>query len=204
MGDVEVRVAILDAHLAFAELLASPFIVRGVPTITDASPIDFERIVQFGPTIIVIGMGRRKQAMNRPIASEEDIIGYTALTEVENYPALYTDPILIVGSGLAESDVPIRINYDLFLTLEDEAELYVPKVMELGSKRKSRRKISRYLCPSCKGRLTYSQKEEDLFCPRCGTAVVLIQGTDECLYMDKSGQNRPCKTADLLAPKVEP
>lgn len=141
--------------------------------------------------------------MNRPIESEADLLGYQALVQLENYPALHVVPILILGSGLAESDVPTRLNYDLFLTIADELELYLPKVRELGSRQKSRRKISRYVCPKCEGRLTFTSKEEDLFCPRCGTGVAIIEPGGSCTYASPGGINQPCKVEDLIPPKVE-
>lgn len=199
----EVRVAVIDETKAFADLLASPFEKRGIATLQECHPIDFERLVQFCPSVIVLGMGRREVAYDRPIESEEDISGYQALAEIESYPAVHTVPILIVGSGLQERDIPTRLNYDLFLTSPSELDLYYQKVQELGSERKSRRKISRYVCPACKGRLTYTLTEEDLFCPRCGTAVAIINQTDSCIYSRPGGVNQTCSVAELKPPAVE-
>lgn len=54
------RVAILDDYKIFAEMLACPLQHEGISTLCEIQPMNFERLVQFGPDLLVLGMSRRK------------------------------------------------------------------------------------------------------------------------------------------------
>lgn len=169
-----------------------------------APPIDFEELIDFGPDVIVMGLFRRRSAFNRPIEDlQRDVLGLETLTELENYPAIAVVPIVILGNGIEEFEVPLHLNYDLFLFFPDDMHLFLPKLNELAAKEKTRRRISGYVCPTCGSRLTYTSTQRDLFCPRDGTAVALLDN-GKCLYLPQ-GQDRsiPCSTDDITSPMAK-
>ncbi|HEY9721358.1 MAG TPA: hypothetical protein V6D47_05050 [Oscillatoriaceae cyanobacterium] len=197
-----VNVAILDDYEAYAELLAGPLLRAGHGVMIELAPIDFERLVQFGPNVVSIGLYRRRDAYDRPIESvEKDIVGYQPLIDMECYPAINVLPLVLIGTGLVEKDVPTTLNYDLFLTFPEDLEMYLPKVVELATKVKTRRRISGYVCPVCRSRLVYFQRQEDLFCPRCGTAVAIVDESN-CLYSPhgETGRTCNCTIAEITPP----
>lgn len=196
------KIAILDDYEALGKLTAGPLTVAGYEARIFTSPINFNEVLDFGPDLIEINLYRQKDALDRPIQNiERDVLGFKPLVDLEKYPAAHITPLLLVGIGIIEESIPTSLHYDLFLSFPEDIDLYLPAVLDLTARKKGRRKVSMHVCPVCKGRLTYTQKELDLFCPRCHTSVVIIQGTDECLYMQPGGQSLPCKTSDLLAPK---
>jgi len=185
-------------------MLAGPLVEAGHETFVETIPVDFERIVRFGPQVIVLGIRRQDRARGRAIEDpERDILGYRAMLEVENYPAFSTIPILILGSGLDEHEIPTRIRYDLFLSLPRDSDLYVPRVEELSRRVKTRRRISGYICPNCGSRLTYSlTPAKDFFCPRCHTVVALIEGEGALVrYPNEKQELLPVER--LLPPNME-
>ncbi|MBM3268024.1 MAG: hypothetical protein FJZ01_10295 [Candidatus Sericytochromatia bacterium] len=193
------RVAVLNDLVEVAGLIAADLRAGGHEVLLEIAPIDFERVLQFGPAAIVLVLHRRRAAFNRPIASpSEDIIGYKALSEVESYPALTALPTALIGLGLDESDIPIRLRYDVFLTFPDDAQLYRPKIEELAGRRKGRRKIGWLLCPHCRSRLMYLENPENLFCPRCGAGVSIHEG--DCVAMLPDGRTIRCDVAAMRPP----
>ncbi|MNY18142.1 hypothetical protein D3C86_1515000 [compost metagenome] len=154
----------------------------------------------FKPDIITLDLYRRLEAFDRPILNiEADVVGFIPLVEMEKYPAVGIIPIILIGNCLQEKDIPTSINYDLFLSFPRDTKLYFSKVVEIASTVKTRRKISRYVCPNCGSRLTFTRnREEDLFCPRCHTAVAVIDH-ESCIASASDGTQLPC-TLDLLKP----
>ena len=196
------RVALIDDYLEYAEMAAAPLRVAGHETMAAIVPIDFERILKFEPNVISVGLYRKEIAFNRPIEHwEEDVLGYEPLKEMERYPAIGLIPIILIGSALEEQDVPTTVNYDLFLSFPRDLHLYLPKVEELASTVKTNRKISGYVCPWCGSRLVYHRAPaRDLFCPRCHTAVAIVD-RDRCLMMvNGAGPQVPSNVA-LLQPR---
>lgn len=192
------KLAFIDDHQAFADLLATPLREAGHEVHVQTAPVDFERLMQFGPQVIVFGLSRKRTAFNRAVESaQQDVLGYKAIMESEQYPAVNVIPLLLVGVAIEESDIPTAITYDGFLLLPDELDLYVPLVEELATKVKTRRRISGYICPVCGSRLTFTREPvENLFCPKCHTSVALIDD-ENCTYMHASGRNFQCRIEDL-------
>lgn len=199
------RVVILDDLQETIDVLEPPLRAQGHEVLTDISPIDFERILRFNPDIITLDLYRKLEAFDRPIQSiEEDVIGYIPLVEMERYPAVGVIPIILLGNCLQERDIPTSVNYDLFLSFPRDMKLYFPKLVEIASTVKTRRKISGYVCPRCGSRLTYtSHREADLFCPRCHTAVAIIND-ESCIARAPDGQSIPCDLAALKPPQALP
>jgi hypothetical protein len=199
------KVVILDDLQETVALLAPPLIGQGHEVLTDVAPIDFERIMRFKPDLITLNLYRSPDAFDRPIRNiEEDVVGFIPLMEMEKYPAISVIPIILLGNCLQEKDVPTTINYDLFLSFPSDVKIYFPKVVEIASTVKSRRKISRYVCPQCGSRLTYTQKRsDDLFCPRCHTAVAIVD-TQTCIARTREGNEIPCDLATLRPPHALP
>jgi CheY-like chemotaxis protein len=195
------KIVVLDDVLEVADILAAPLRREGYDVLTDLTSVDFERVLNFKPELIILGIHRRIGAFDRPIASmEEDVYGFKPLVDMEHYPAISVIPIILLSTGLNEQDIPTSINYDSFLTIPEDAPLYFPKVKELIETVKTRRKISEYICPNCGSRLTYTMKSaRDLFCPRCHTTVVLVDD-EHCLMTEPNSlETRPCKMA-LIRP----
>lgn len=194
------KVMILDDLQETVQLLAPPLIGQGHEVLTDISPIDFERLMTFRPDVITVNLYRRLEAFDRPITNmEADVIGFEPLVEMERYPAVSLIPIILLGNCLQEKDVPTTVNYDLFLSIPRDIALYIPKVIEIATTVKSRRRISRYTCPKCRSRLTHTDKwKGDLFCPRCHTAVAIID-EDRCIAQDSDGEQIAC-TMEILTP----
>jgi hypothetical protein len=120
---------------------------------------------------------------------------------MEHYPAINVIPIILISTGLEESDIPTTVNYDSFLIIPEDAPLYFPKVKELIETVKTRRMISEFVCPNCGSRLTYIVKPaKNLFCPRCHTGVVVIDH-DRCLISDPESQESRPGSMDLLRPR---
>lgn len=197
------KVAIINDVALNARMMAVPLEEAGHEVIVEAEPVDFERIMRFGPQVVVLALWRQAHAIGHPIRSfAADVLGAGHVRAVEDYPALGLLPILIVGNSLKEEEVPCQgLSYDLFLTFPMDFNLYLPKVAELATKVKSRRKISPYLCPKpgCGSRLTYAfEPIRDLFCPKCHTAVALVNH-DRCIAKDDDGYDLPC-SRQLLEP----
>lgn len=197
------RVAIIDDYPEYAEMAARPLREAGHHLHIDTAPIDWEALVEFQPQVLVVGLSRAEGAIGRPIeVPERDILGYKALKETEMYPAIQVVPIVLAALGLLEREVPTAVPYDLFISLPKEARGYEPKLAELAEVVKTRRRISRYVCPrpACGSRLVYvKEPARDLFCPKCGAGVALID--DDCTWLDPStGDSHRCKTVELLPP----
>ncbi len=199
------KVVILDDLQETIEILAPPLRAQGHEVLTDVTPIDFERIMRFRPDVITLELYRKLEAFDRPIRNiEEDVIGFTPLVEMEHYPAISVIPIILLGSCLQEKDVPTSVNYDLFLSFPRDVKLYFPKVVEIAATVKGRRKISDYICPQCGSRLTYTKEwQADLFCPRCHTAVAIIND-ESCIARTSEGNPLPCSMASLAPPRALP
>jgi Zn finger protein HypA/HybF involved in hydrogenase expression len=192
------RVAVLDDVLAVADILAAPLRVAGYDVLTDLTSIDFERVLNFKPELIILGLHRRIAAFDRPIQRvEEDLFGIKPLQDMEHYPAISVMPILLVSTGLKEADIPTSVNYDSFLIIPEEAELYLPKVKELIETVKTRRKISQYVCPNCGSRLVYTKSEKDLFCPRCHTTVSVVDDKHCLVTSPGLFESKPCEMAAI-------
>jgi len=201
------RVAIIDAFQTMAKMLASVLREAGHEVLTELIPVDFERILHFDPQVIVVSLYRMNKAFDRPIdRAERDILGFIPLISMDQYPALnFCVPIALLGTGLHERDIPAGVDYDVFLSLPKDIDLFRAKVEELASKAKGRRRISRYACPHCGSRLTYTSSPDDLFCPRCQTVVTILDDTN-CLYTrpDVPERSIPCKVEQLLPPAAQP
>lgn len=199
------KVYILDDLQETIDILAPPLRDAGHDVMTDISPIDFERIMRFRPDVITLNLYRKLEAFDRPIQSiESDVLGFIPLMEMERYPAISVIPIILLGNCLQEKDVPTSINYDLFLSFPRDVTLYLPKVVEIAATVKSRRKISTYVCPRCGSRLTFTlNREDDLFCPRCHTAVAIVT-SDTCIARTTEGTPFPCDMAALTPPQALP
>jgi len=199
------KVYILDDLQETVDILAPPLRDEGHEIMTDIAPIDFERIMRFKPDVITLNLYRKLEAFDRPIESlEADVLGFIPLVEMERYPAISVIPIILLGNCLQEKDVPTSINYDLFLSFPRDATLYLPKVVEIAATVKSRRKISRYICPRCGSRLTFTAtRQDDLFCPRCHTAVAIVN-PDTCIARTNEGNSFPCDMAALTPPQALP
>ncbi len=198
------RVVIVDAFQTMAQMLASGLRADGHVVLTEVIPIDFERILHFAPQVIVVSLYRMNKAFDRPVVSaERDVLGYIPLISMDQYPALQACvPIILLGTGLHERDIPAGVDYDLFLSLPKDIELFRPRVEELAEGAKGRRKISPYACPHCGSRLTYTSSPDDLFCPRCHTAVAIVDD-ENCIYSRPQTVERsiPCKVSQLKPPE---
>jgi hypothetical protein len=196
------KIAVLDDYEGHAHIFSAPLSLAGHEVLTEVIPINWERVLDFGPQVISVVLYRQRGAFNRPIVQPtKDILGFEAILEMEKYPAIQIVPIVLVGNAIEESDVPTSISYDLFLTFPNDIDLYLPKLEELANRVKSRRKISGYLCPNCKSRLVFiKQPAIDLFCPRCHTVVSLINDKDCLLAIGGAGPSVPCKVVDLMRP----
>ncbi len=194
------RVVIVDDLQETIDILAPPLVSQGHEVLTDISPIDFERVMAFKPDVLTLDLYRRLEAFDRPIQNiEADVIGFKPLVEMEQYPAISVIPIILIGNCLQEKDIPTSVNYDLFLSLPGDVKLYFPKVVEIATTVKTRRQISDYVCPHCGSRLTFTGKRRtDFFCPRCHTAVALIDD-ESCIAHTSDGRKLPC-TLDMLRP----
>lgn len=197
------RMVIINDFEEYAQMDAAPLRQRGhdvlIQITEDARRVDFERIVDFGPGVISVGLYRQEQAFDRPIRSfEEDVLGYVPIRQMEEYPAIRVVPLLLVGHCIREEDVPTLLPYDIFLVLPTDIKLYVPKMEELATKVKSRRKLSGYLCPNCGSRLVFTVNRIELFCPRCHTAVSIIDER-EALVVDERGESRTVQLAEMAA-----
>lgn len=198
------RIAVLDDYEDYLLMVSAPLLRAGHQVYrhaTENGPIDFERLIAFEPQVVSVALYRLRAAFDRPVRNlGEDILGYEPLMEMERYPAIQLIPTLIIGNGLQEKDVPTSLHYDAFLVLPDDIKRYEPTVADLANVVKSRRKISRFLCPKCRGRLTYiRQPVIDLFCPRCHCAVSLIDG-EGCIARDADGEPIDCSMDQLEAP----
>lgn len=193
------RIAVLDDYTEHAAIFSAPLTMAGHETLTEVTPIDWERVVNFRPEAICVVMYRTRQAFNRPIISPHgDILGYEAIEAIEQYPAIQVVPIMLVGNAIDESDIPSTINYDIFLTFPEDISLYLPKLEELACKVKTRRKISSYICPQCCSRLvSFKQPAKDLFCPRCHTTITLIDDLNCLIMVEGQGRAVAGKVSDL-------
>ncbi|HEY9898699.1 MAG TPA: hypothetical protein V6D00_05910 [Pantanalinema sp.] len=194
------KIAILDDFLALARLTAGPLSVAGYDVRSWASPIDFDEVMDFGPDLIEINLYRNKTAFDCPIMNlEEDVLGFKPLNELKKYPAAHITPILLVGIGILEVSIPTDLKYDMFLSFPEDIDLYLPGVMDLTARKKGRRKVSGSICPKCKSRLTFTTDAKNLFCPRCHTAVVIIDEKD-CLFQSPGDDKATPCTTEVLAP----
>ena len=209
------KIAVLNDIPEFARILAAPLREQGFEMMIEVASIDFERLLRFGPNLIILCLNRRLKTFNRPLKSiEEDVIGFKPLVEMEHYPAINIIPIMLVTTGLNEQDLPTTVNYDAFLTLPEDASLYYSLAAELVETVKSRRKISAFVCPHCGSRLTFTvAPARNLFCPRCHTGVVIVDD-DSCLVTkpdDVTGSPapmsairvRPSESSDQAAARAE-
>lgn len=192
------RIAILDDYRELGALVAGPLMQEGYEIMIETSPIDFEKVLNFAPQVIAVHLYRKEEAFDRPIRSvEEDVLGFKPLEDMERYPAISLIPIILVGVGLLEKDVPTSVNYDIFLTFPRDLQIYLPKVDELTTLHKTKRHISHYLCPTCHSRMTYLREPiHDLFCPRCHTSVSIIEA-DGCLANTGDGNRIPCSLEQI-------
>lgn len=193
------RVAAIKDFHEYALMIGALCEAAGHEVYTTSPPIDFERVVTFHPDVLVVGLFRRRAAYNRPIADPDaDIIGLASCREIEQYPAIKLKPILLLGNGIEELEVPSWVHYDVFLFFPDDMGLFVARLEELATKVKTRRKLSRYLCPSCGSRLTHTRTvEKNMFCPRCHTAVTILSD-NTCLYLPRGSQmSCSCRLEDL-------
>jgi hypothetical protein len=198
-NDTMRRVAVLDDVVEVADILAAPLRGEGYEAMTELTSVDFERVINFKPELIILGVHRRVCAFDRPIRNlEDDVYGFKPLVDMEHYPAISVIPIILISTGIKESDLPTTLNYDVFLIIPEDTPLYFPKVKELIDTVKTRRMISEYVCPNCGSRLTYTAKPaKNLFCPRCHTGVVVID-QEHCLISEpESHQTRPA-SMDLI------
>lgn len=198
------KVACLKDFHEYALMIGALAREGGHEAYIDNPPLDFERLVDFGPEVLVTGLFRKRAAVNRPIRDlEEDVLGLDTLRQLEGYPALRIVPLAILGNSIEEHEVPTTLNYDLFLYFPDDMHLFLPKLDELATKVKSRRTISGYVCPSCRSRMTFTQdRDQDLFCPRCGTAVALIDNGATCLARTADGSPIDCSMERITAPLI--
>ncbi|GEM_PF-1544105 len=202
------KIVVLDGFQEFAQMLSGLLMEDGNEVLTELIPVDFERVINFRPDLIVVALYRMNKAYDRPIErAEDDILGYIPLLSLKNYPSTTLIPLLLVGYGLHERDIPPECcHYDLFLSFPKDIRLFPRKVEELSKQVKSRRKISGYLCPHCESRLTYvARKPDDLFCPRCGTSVAFLD-EENCIYSPPGfkGPGRACKVSQLLPSRASP
>lgn len=199
------RMVIINDFGEYAEMDAAPLRERGHEVLLQITEggrsVDFERVVDFGPGVISVGLYRNEQAFDRPIRSfEEDVLGYVPIKQMEAYPAIRVVPLLFLGHCLRPEDVPTTLPYDAFLVLPRDIKQYVPTMEELATKVKSRRKLSGYVCPNCGSRLFFTANRNDLFCPRCHTAVSIIDDT-EALVVSELGESRTVPLR-ILEPEV--
>lgn len=182
----------LDDRPEVAKLIGVPLMEAGHEVLSQLSPVDFEKVLAFRPQVIVAGIYRKRQTGG--LAGESELVGLESLRQLAAYPASLTVPLLLVGIGLDEGDIPIATRYDLFLQFPEEMAAYVPKVEELSTKRKSSSHISVYICPTpgCGHRLTYVRAEKDLFCMKCGAGVTMLDD-EHCTWMAPDGEIYPCK-----------
>lgn len=200
------KICVIDDFEEYAEMLAAPLRQVGHEVLTAVAEqeygVDFERVIRFGPRVITIGLYRNQMAFNRPIQDiSKDVLGYVPLTEMEKYPAINAIPILLIGNALEEGDIPTKLPYDAFLVFPRDIKRLIRTIDEL-SKLKTRRRISRYVCPKCGSRLTFaaSSTDRDLFCPRCHTVVAIID-SETCIARDDAGNDLPCSPAKLQPPR---
>lgn len=189
--------AVIDDIHTLVRMLAAPLQERGHRVHDQTVPIDFERIMKFGPEVVIIGLARKAEAENRPIRGVEDLVGYQALVDVDAYPAINVLPVMLVGIGLREDDLPIRIPYDLFLALPDDADLLAEKAEELATRVKTRRRISGYRCFFCGSRLVFVKNPADLFCPRCHAAVAVVDEGHALVMGPEDTVSCPVKIVEL-------
>lgn len=200
------RIALIDDFAAKLEILSAPLAARGYEMQTSVKPIDLEQIIQFNPDLIVVALCRRTEAFNRPIEDlHTDVMGIEPLVQLEQYPAIETIPIMLLGDALVETDIPTTLHYNLFLSFPKDFSLYFSKVDELAQGPRKRRRMASMLCPHCAGRLSMVEgAARDLFCLRCHTAVSLFDD-DGCTYIvGGSGQAQSCRQADLVPPTRQP
>jgi hypothetical protein len=192
------RVAVIDDFEAYAELAAAPLRQAGHEVLTATAPIDWTRVVRFQPEVVTFGVYRRPQAFNRPIVDPRaDILGYEAIIQAEGYPAIQALPIMIVGDGLEASDLPTSLRYERFLMMPNDMSHYAEEVGELAEGRKRHRRLSEYICPLCGGHLVALRRgEHDLFCPRCGASVAIID-EHSCSYLTQAGRTGTCTLAQI-------
>ena len=194
------KFAVVDSYLEYAALAAAPLRERGHEVLIDTVPFDWDEVLAFGPQVIVFAIYRQDVAFNRPIQDPaQDILGFDAICEANAFPAIKAVPLVILAFGLHETDFEPPCGYNLFLTLPRDLALYPTKVAELAERRKARSKLSGYLCPNpgCRSRLVYFSKEHDLFCPRCGSAIAIIDAA-HCTWLGPDGHTRACTVADLV------
>ena len=202
------KVCVIDDYEAYAQLVAAPLRQAGHEVETQVTEkegeIDFEQVIGFSPNVITVGLYRNPIAFNRPIQDlSRDVLGYVPLTAMEKYPAINAIPILLIGNAIEEQDIPTTVGYDAFLVFPRDIKRLLKTVDELATM-KVRRRISRYVCPTCGSRLTYSAsgpgQDQDLFCPRDHTVVAIIDD-ETCIAKNEAGLDVPCLVAQLQPPK---
>ncbi len=195
------KVACVKDYLEYARMIAALVREEGHEALAMAPPVDFDRLLDFGPQVLVIGLFRQRCAFNRPIQDlPKDVLGLVTLRELEAYPAIRTLPLIVLGNGIEEHEVPTTMNYDLYLFFPDDMHLFLPKLDEVAAKVKSRRTISPHVCPACGSRLTFTgNQDQDLFCPRCGVAVAIIN-RERCIARNADGLDIPCSLDRITPP----
>lgn len=195
------RMVVMDDEQIYAQMLAAPLKEQGHEVMIAIHPVDFNRVIDFQPDVVSVGLSRRERAFNRPIVDfDRDVLGSKPLRDLEDYPAMQAVPLVLVGTGLFEEDVPTSLRYDLFLVIPRDLSLYVERMVE-ATKQKKRRRLGPYVCPneSCRSRLAEvgDTRHRDLYCPRCGMGVA-IDG-DTCHYAMPEAPNKPlrCSIEDL-------
>lgn len=193
------RIAVLDDYPVGLGALVASLEAHGHHVLGELAPVDFEAVIQFKPKVLVVGLARRSEAYDRPLEDlDRDVLGYQALTALGGQPALHSLPIVVVGVGLKERELRLPVPAVYFLTFPDDMEVFPAKVAELA-KRKQTRYISDFKCPklSCGGRLMYfKQPIKDLFCPKCGSSVALIDD-EHGVWMCPEGRQHACTVEEL-------
>jgi uncharacterized protein YbaR (Trm112 family) len=192
------RIAAIKDYREFAVMIGGLLEDAGHEVLRDSPPVDWERLVDFDPDLVVIGFFRRRTAYNRAIEDfDRDILGGETLRAIESYPAIRVKPILAIGNGVEAREIPNEFRFDAFVYFPDEMGRFLPTVDELARKDR-RRSFSAYQCPVCHARLTYAkQNRKELFCPRCHTGVSILDEV-HCMYQARAlAPSQSCLLADL-------
>lgn len=196
------KVAIIKPYFEYAKMIGALVEEGGHETLLEVPPVDWERVMNFGPEALVTGVFRKRIAFNRPIENfKDEVLGSDIVETIQSYPAIWSTPTLLLGNAVEERDVPLTLRYDLFLIFPDDMFVFLRSLDELTKMVKSKRKVSGYICPNCGSRLTYLKEPvKDLFCPRCHTAVAIIDH-ESCLAQDADGKQIACDLSQIAPPR---